>query len=66
MKRLVLLVALLLLAGCGSGNIVGPSAHENVPSVKDGKAANLIPPTKLDHWWDGEPDEIDPAPGSDP
>lgn len=44
-----------VITACGNGNLVGPSSDDAVPALKDGKAAHLLPPTKLDHWYDGEP-----------
>ncbi len=60
-RRLILMLcALVLVAGCGSGNVIGPAEPEK--AVGNGDAPHLIPPTKLAHWWDGEPDDVDLGP----
>lgn len=63
LKVILLGFALLaLLAGCAGQNLVGPREEKTAPALNDRAAPHQIPPTKLDHWYDGEPEDVDLGP----
>lgn len=63
MMKLMLLGAVLvaLLAGCGQ-NLVGLPEQATTPALNNRADPHQIPPTKLEHWYDGEPTDVDLGP----
>lgn len=69
MLRMVLLVlaAILLMSGCGSGNLVGPPAPEaptpsQIHAVGDADGGSLVPPVKAENYLAPEPDNVELGP----